>query len=348
MLGPLMLGLQGCELSAEERELLRHPLVGGVILFTRNYHDPQQLRALTQAIGELRQPRLLVTVDQEGGRVQRFREGFTRLPPVRRLGAIYDRDRRRGLWLARLSGWLMAIELRACGVDSSFAPVLDLDRGLSTVIGERAFHFDPQAVAALAGAYVIGMGRAGMEATGKHFPGHGSVRADSHCELPEDPRELAAISAQDLQPFAELARRGIAAIMAAHVRYPQVAAEPASFSPTWLREVLRHRLGFQGLVLSDDLDMLAAAGAGTAEERAAAALRAGCDLVLACNDRAAACHMLDHLPPPVADPVTQGRLLRMHGRGRPAAERLQASRQWRRAVAMVSAGADDPLADRQV
>ncbi len=344
-LGPLMLGLEGCELTSEERELLRHPQVGGVILFARNFLDPEQLRRLTAAVSVLRQPRLLVAVDQEGGRVQRFREGFTRLPPVRRLGAIYDRDPHRARWLARVTGWLMAVELRSSGVDLSFAPVVDLDRRLSGVIGDRAFHSDPDVVAELARAYVVGMRRAGMEATAKHFPGHGSVAADSHLELPEDPRGLTTILARDLRPFAHLARQGIAAVMVAHVLYPRVAPEPAGFSPTWIRQVLRSRLNYQGLVFSDDLDMAGAGAAGAPEDRARAALRAGCDMVLACNDRRAACRILDHLPPADDDPVVQLRLVRMHGRGRPENERVRRARQWRRAVKLVRAYDDEPLLD---
>lgn len=344
-LGQLMLGLEGCELSAEERELLRHPQVGGVILFARNYHDPEQLCRLTAAVRGLRRPSLLVGVDQEGGRVQRFREGFTRLPPVRRLGAICDRDPRRARWLARVTGWLMAMELRCLGVHLSFAPVVDLDRGISGVIGDRGFHRDPEVVAALAGAYVVGMRRAGMEATAKHFPGHGSVGADSHRELPEDPRELTTIMGRDLRPFAQLAHHGIAAMMAAHVLYPKVAPEPAGFSPTWIGQVLRRRLHYQGLVFSDDLDMAGAGAAGAPEDRARAALRAGCDMVLACNDRHAACRILDHLAPVADDPVVQLRLVRMHGRGRPDKERIWRARQWRRAVELVRSYDDEPLLD---
>ncbi len=223
-LGPVMLGVEGLELSAEERELLRHPQVGGVILFTRNYHSPAQVAALVAAIHALRQPRLLVAVDHEGGRVQRFREGFTRLPAVRRLGEIYDQERMRAKQLARVSGWLMAAELRAVGVDFSFAPVLDLDHGVSGVIGDRAFHHDPEAVADLAHAYMSGMQKAGMEAVGKHFPGHGGVAADSHHELPIDPRPYEALADADLLAFERMIHYGLAALMPAHVRYPAVDA----------------------------------------------------------------------------------------------------------------------------
>ena len=229
-LGPVMLGLEGPELSAQERELLRHPLVGGVILFTRNYQSPAQLTALTGVIHALRQPRLLIAVDHEGGRVQRFRDGFTRLPAVRRLGELYDQDRMRAKQLARGTGWLMAAELRAVGVDFSFAPVLDLDHGVSSIIGDRAFHSDPEAVADLAHAYVSGMQKAGMEAVGKHFPGHGGIAADSHLELPVDPRPLAVLETADLLAFERMIHYGLAALMPAHVRYPAVDDQPAGFS----------------------------------------------------------------------------------------------------------------------
>ena len=333
-LGPVMLGLEGLELTAVERELLRHPLVGGVILFVRNYQSPAQVAALTAAIHALRQPRLLVAVDHEGGRVQRFREGFTRLPAVRRLGEIYDQDRMRAKQLARVTGWLMAAELRAVGVDLSFAPVLDLDHGVSGVIGDRAFHQDPESVADLAQAYVSGMQKAGMEAVGKHFPGHGGIAADSHLELPVDPRPFAALAERDLLAFERMIHYGLAALMPAHVLYPAVDERPAGFSPRWLKDVLRRRLEFQGVIFSDDLDMAGACAAGAPPERAGAALAAGCDMVLACNDRHAAVAILDHLRY-ATDPVTQVRLIRLHGRGQSNPERLSRHPAWRRAVRLV-------------
>jgi beta-N-acetylhexosaminidase len=307
-----MLGLENPALSAEERELLQHPLVGGVILFSRNYHSPDQLGALLDSIHAVRQPRLLVAVDHEGGRVQRFRDGFTRLPAVRRLGDCYDSDPKRAKQLARTTGWLMAAELRAVGVDFSFAPVLDLDYGISTVIGDRAFHSDPRAVSELAQAYLHGMHKAGMEAVGKHFPGHGNVAADSHHELPIDQRAYADLAAADLVPFARLVEYGLAGIMPAHVVYTAVDDQPAGFSNRWLQDILRQQLGFQGVIFSDDLDMAGAGVAGTPPERAQAALAAGCDMVLACNDRAAAIAILDglHYSP---DPATHLRLIRFHG-----------------------------------
>jgi beta-N-acetylhexosaminidase len=329
--GPVMLDLQGTELAAEERELLRHPATGGVILFARNYASPDQLYRLVRAIHEVRAPSLIVAVDQEGGRVQRFRDGFTHLPPPGRYGRLYDADRQRGLDTARLAGWLMASELRACGVDLSFAPVLDLDRGLSSVIGDRAFHGDPEAVADLARAWVLGVHDAGMQAVGKHFPGHGSVAADSHHELPVDGRTLTDIELEDLVPFERLVRHGLGGIMPAHVVYPKADPRPAGFSEFWIRGVLRGRLGFQGVVFSDDLTMAAAAIEGGFPERARAALDAGCDMVLVCNNPAGAAEVLDALAD-YADPVAQSRIAHIHGRGGRDWPHLRADPRWREAV----------------
>ncbi len=330
-LGPVMLGLEGWALTAEERELLRHPQVGGVILFARNYQSPEQIMALTDAIHALRQPRLLIAVDHEGGRVQRFREGFTRLPAVRRLGEIHDQDPQRAKQLARVTGWLMAAELRAVGVDFSFAPVLDLDHGVSSIIGDRAFHHDPEVVADLAHAYRSGMQKAGMEAVGKHFPGHGGIAADSHLELPVDRRPYDALAMADLLAFERMIHYGLAALMPAHVLYPQVDDQPAGFSARWLKDILRRHLEFQGAIFSDDLDMAGAGLAGTPLERARVALAAGCDMVLACNDRAAAVAILKGLCA-APDPVSQVRLIRLHGRGRSNLERLRRNPVWQQAV----------------
>lgn len=340
-MGPVMLDLEGVELSAPEREMLRHPQAGGVILFSRNYESVEQLAALVAAIHEVRDPHLLVAVDHEGGRVQRFREGFTRLPPAAALGRAYDQDRQHGRALAVHAGWLMAAELRAVGVDFSFAPVLDLDHGLSGVIGDRAFHRDPAAVTALAQAYVRGMREAGMAAVGKHFPGHGGVRADSHLSLPEDNRTFERILETDLQPFARLADGVLAGIMPAHVRYAQVDDRPAGFSSYWLRSVLRERLGFQGAIFSDDLSMAGAESIGDYPARARAALEAGCDMVLVCNHPEGAAAVLDALARR-DDPVARARLARFHGRGQglsPASLRHHA--RWRSAVAALGALGDE-------
>ncbi len=331
-LGPVMLDLAGLEIGPEEREMLVHPLVGGVILFSRNYESPEQLQRLVAEIHALRDPRLLVSVDHEGGRVQRFRHGFTALPPARLYGRIYDRDRKRGRRLAELGGWLMASELRAVGVDFSFAPVLDLDRGVSEVIGDRAFHAQPDKVGDLAQAYVSGMRRAGMPATGKHFPGHGAVAPDSHVDLPVDGRAFADIEAEDLRPFERLIRAGMAAVMPAHVVYAAVDARPACFSARWLKEVLRGRLGFQGVIFSDDLSMQGARVMGDIVARGEAALAAGCDMVLVCNHPQDAARLLDGLGAH-DDPVSHLRLARLHERHGMDREALRASAEWQQAVA---------------
>ncbi len=300
-LGPVMLDLAGVELSAAESELLRHPLVGGVILFSRNYRSPRQLRELTAAIRCLRKPELLVAVDHEGGRVQRFQEGFSRIPPMRRLGEAWDRDRAAACTAAGDIAYVLASELLACGVDFSFTPVLDVDFGASGVIGDRAFHSDPEAIAQLSVALIAGLRAAGMASVGKHFPGHGHVRADSHLAVPVDARSFADIEAADLVPYRALIRHGLAAVMPAHVIYPQVDAHPAGFSSKWLRQILRGQLGFAGMIFSDDLSMEGASVAGGVVQRAHAALAAGCDMVLLCNAPESAAELLAGLAPAAID-----------------------------------------------
>jgi len=294
-LGPVMLDVAALELSAAEGELLRHPVAGGVILFARNYRSPEQLCELTAAIRALRKPELLIAVDHEGGRVQRFGAGFTRIPAMRRLGEAWHRDRAQACAAARDIGYVLAGELLACGVDFSFTPVLDVDFGASGVIGDRAFHSDPAAIAQLAGGLIAGLGEAGMASVGKHFPGHGYVRADSHLAVPVDERSRAEIEAADLVPYRTLINHGLSAVMPAHVIYPKVDAHPAGFSSTWLQQILRGQLDFDGMIFSDDLSMEGASVAGGVVERGAAALAAGCDMVLSCNAPDAASRLLDGL-----------------------------------------------------
>ena len=334
-LGPIMLDLKGVEMREEEREMLLHPLVGGVILFTRNYESPEQISKLVSDIHSLRTPHLIVGVDHEGGRVQRFRDGFTVLPSVTELGKRFDSDSAGTLKLAEQFGWLMAVELRSVGVDFSFAPVLDLDRGISDVMVDRTFHANPEAVGHLAYAFVSGMQKAGMVAVGKHFPGHGAVKADSHVDFPVDKRELDVIQAEDIQPFAHLIKNGLAGIMPAHVIYSQIDSQPAGYSSFWIREVLRGQLGFQGVVFSDDLSMKAASVAGDVVDRANAAIRAGCDMALVCNDPDAAISVLDGLAEH-SDPVAHVRLARMHGRHFVNRAKLLKDPQWHKAVNAVS------------
>jgi beta-N-acetylhexosaminidase len=285
--GPVVIDLVGQQLSAEDRERLLHPLVGGVIHFSRHYESPAQIRALNAEIHALR-PSLLIAVDHEGGRVQRFRDGFTPIPPMRTLGKQWDSDPEAALAEANRLGRIMADELTSHGVDFSFTPVLDLDHGGSSVIGDRAFHRDSLATAQLAVALITGMRERGMASVGKHFPGHGFVRADSHHEVPIDERSFAAIEADDLVPFAQLVDAGLDGVMPAHVIYPAVDAQPAGYSIRWLQEILRGQLGFDGMIFSDDLGMAGAHGAGDMLARADLALAAGCDMVLVCNDLPAA------------------------------------------------------------
>ncbi|MFT4198283.1 MAG: beta-N-acetylhexosaminidase [Pseudoxanthomonas sp.] len=277
----LVIGIAGTELSAQEHDWLQHDAVAGVILFARNYAAPAQLAELCAQIRASTARPQLVCVDQEGGRVQRFRDGYAVLPPLERFGARYARDPGGALEAAREHAWLMASEVRASGVDLSFAPVVDLARG-NRAIGDRAFHADPQVVAQFARAYVQGMHEAGMAATLKHFPGHGTVAEDTHFDEAVDPRPLAALEAEDLLPFAAGIDAGADAVMLAHVVYPAVAPEPAGYSPVWINDILRRRMGFRGVVFSDDIGMAAAFSAGGVKARVDAHLDAGCDVVLVC------------------------------------------------------------------
>lgn len=289
-IGVLMLDLEGPDLQEDEKELLRHPQTGGVILFSRNIENRQQVEALVAQIRAQR-PGILIAVDQEGGRVQRLREGFTRLPPMARFGELYKQQPEEARQLAYDTGWLMASEVLAAGLDFSFAPVLDLQTGVSEVIGDRAFAADPDALCILASAFMRGMHEAGMATTGKHFPGHGTVAADSHYALPVDDRSLAEITETDMQIFKRCMPQ-LDAVMPAHVLYPQVDDQCAGFSRRWLQDILRRQCGFDGVIFSDDLVMAAAASAGNMEQRVTRALDAGCHMLLVCNDREAAIEAL--------------------------------------------------------
>jgi beta-N-acetylhexosaminidase len=326
-LGPLMVDVAGKSLTPEDRELLRHPLVGSVILFTRNYENPEQLAALVADIRALRSAPLLVAVDHEGGRVQRFRSGFSVLPPARRIGLEFDLDAQQGLAMARSLAWLMASELRVLGVDFSFAPCVDLDYGVSEIIGDRAYHAEPEQVARLATAVVQGMRQAGMAATAKHFPGHGAVVADSHLALPVDRRELADL-APDLVPYRRLISNDLAAVMMGHVLFPAVDKVPASFSRRWVGEVLRGEFDFRGVVFADDLTMEGATVMGGVVARAEAALDAGCDILPVCNRRASVIELIDGLKL-LPGPASQMRILRMRGKEAPDRATLLASPEYR-------------------
>lgn len=325
-LGPLMVDIAGTALTAEDREVLRHPLVGGVILFTRNFASIEQLEALLREVRALRSPALLIAVDHEGGRVQRFRTEFTSLPAMRLIGHHYDQNAAAGRALARHCGWLMAAELLSVGIDLSFAPLVDLDYGVSTVIGDRAFHRRAEAVAELSLAFMLGMREAGMAATAKHFPGHGAVVADSHVALPVDRRARTDLD-DDLYPYRRLIANGLPAVMMAHVVYERVDSRPASFSPRWIEHELRGELGFVGAVFSDDLTMQGASVMGTMPERVAAALQAGCDMTLICNNRSGVLETLERLKFE-PDPLAGIRLARLRGRTQLSRAELLASERW--------------------
>ena len=282
--GPVMADIAAFRLTEEEKQRLLDPAVGGVILFRRNFQNIVQLKELTAEIKALRTPGLIIAVDHEGGRVQRFIEGFTRLPAMNVLGQIWDKDGASAAETVALQiGWVLATELSACGIDLSFTPVLDLDWGNCPVIGNRSFHRNPEAVTCLALALQKGLEKGGMKSCGKHFPGHGFVEGDSHLVLPEDRRSLSELETADLIPFRGMSREGMAAVMPAHVVYPQVDTKPAGFSEIWLKQILRHDIGFKGVIFSDDLTMEGACGAGGIKERARLSFEAGCDIILVCN-----------------------------------------------------------------
>jgi beta-N-acetylhexosaminidase len=294
-LGPAVVDVLGLALTDDDRARLAHPAAGAVILFSRNFEGSEQLCALTDEIARVREPALPVCVDHEGGRVQRFRAGFTAIPPMRALGRLWDRDRAAGRAAARAAGYVIGSELAAHGVDFSFAPVLDIDFGGSSVIGDRALHFDPTAVGALGASLVQGFADAGVAAVGKHFPGHGFAEADSHVDLPQDGRSFRDLQKKDLVPYVAAIQAGLAGVMPAHVIYGQIDSQPAGYSKYWLQQVLRGSLSFDGLIFSDDLSMEGASGVGDAAKRAYAALEAGCDMAMLCNDPAALDRLLESI-----------------------------------------------------
>lgn len=335
-----MIDIAGLTLSPGDKELLKHPAIGGVILFQRNYQSRDQLGELTRQIHAIRKPPLLIAVDQEGGRVQRFGAPLTILPPAARIGHRYDIDPAAANTLARACGWLMASELVACGVDLSFAPVVDIDHQLCSVIGDRAFHRHPQVVSELSCAFMAGMHEAGMAATAKHFPGHGGVTGDSHLTLPVDSRAYVDM-ADDLSPYELLIANGLDAVMMALVSYPAIDEQPASFSAPWIRGELRRQLHFPGAVFSDDLSMAGAAGIGNMSARVKAALNAGCDVVLICNDRDGVLSVIDRADR-YRDPASQARLASLHRRHTMTWEKLGYSAQWKRARELIDQSLDQP------
>lgn len=311
--GPVMLDIEGLQLTANDKKRLLHPLTGGVILFTRNFSSYQQLTTLIAEIRALRKPSLLVAVDHEGGRVQRFQQDFTRLPAMRELGKIWDKQPGRAKHLAQQVGYILAAELKASGIDLSFTPVLDIDYGQSCIIGDRAFHRKPQAIAELAHYLMLGLKAAGMMAVGKHFPGHGYIRADTHHEATIDDRAYADIEMDDLIPFRQMIHFGLAGLMSAHIIYPKIDKNPATFSEKWLKTILRDELQFEGCIFSDDLSMQAAVAYGSIIARAEAALRAGCDMILVCNNPQSVDELLAGLQWDVSA-VSLARMMRMHGK----------------------------------
>jgi beta-N-acetylhexosaminidase len=340
-LGPVMLDIDGLSLTPADRDLLREPAVGGLILFSRNYESPQQLTDLVDEVRTLRSPPPIVAVDHEGGRVQRFRDGFTAIPPMRVIGRQFRADPKSALALARQAGWLIAAELRACGIDLCFAPCVDLDWGVSDIIGDRAFHARAEVVAELAAEFSRGLRSAGMAAVAKHFPGHGAVVADSHEQLPVDRREYGDVL-DDMRPYDKLIGNGLlAGVMMAHIVYSQMDPLPAGFAPYWIQRELRSRLGFDGAVLSDDLSMKATRRYGTMPERARLALEAGCDMVLVCNDRDAAQATVRALKD-YSNPLSLVRLARLHGTGHAMRESLLASDEWHEAHAALSKWTEPP------
>ena len=336
-----MLDIDGLSLTPADRDLLCESAVGGVVLFARNYESPEQVIDLVAEIRALRSPPLIVAVDHEGGRVQRFRDGFSSIPPMSRIGRVFNRDSAAAEDLARQAGWLIGSELGATGIDLCFAPCVDLDWGVSEIIGNRSFHRRPEVVGDLAAAFSRGLRSAGMAAVAKHFPGHGAVVADSHLKLPVDRREYSDVL-DDMRPYDKLISNGlIAGVMTAHVVYRGLDEMPASFSDYWIQQELRSRLGFDGAVFCDDLSMKATREYGSMPTRARRALDAGCDMVLVCNDRPAAQKTVASLRE-YSNPLSLVRLARLHGTGHVMRETLLASEEWLHASSELQRWSEPP------
>ncbi|CAA9892914.1 Beta-hexosaminidase [Candidatus Methylobacter favarea] len=326
-IGPIMLDVEGLTLTQAEKEKINHPNTGAVILFSRNYQSPEQVTELISSIRRARSGTLLIAVDQEGGRVQRFQHGFTRLPPASSYGQSPE--------LAEPAGWLMAAELLGVGVDFSFAPVLDIDCCISKIIGNRSFSTDHKLATRLASSFRKGMKQAGMAATGKHFPGHGAVALDSHLALPVDDRDMDSIRAKDLLPFKQLIDEGLEGVMPAHVLYPRCDPKPAGFSRFWIQQILRTELNFSGTVFSDDLNMAGAASVGDFPKRARLAQEAGCDMILICNNPLAAEQVLEALPV-TRDPIREQRLGHMQGKPQLNREQLMKTEKWQTVSSLIT------------
>ena len=334
-MGPIMLDVLGTSLTEEDKELLQHPKVGGLILFTRNYETPEQLFDLTKEIRKAANKEFLIAVDHEGGRVQRFRPGFSKIPAMGKIWDMAKHDLIQAQYLATHCGTLMALEVQAVGIDISFAPILDVN-GISDVIGDRAFHHDPKMVTPLASAFIDGMSLAGMQATGKHFPGHGSIKDDSHIALPVDQRSRAEVEGFDLTPFKALIKHNnLSALMPAHIIFPEVDDQAVGFSRLWLQQILRKELSFDGVIFSDDLSMEGASCVGGYIERAEAAQQAGCDMLLTCNNRAGAIDVIDHANL-IIDPISNKRIERLLKKSASGWADLSTNKLWQQAQQVIN------------
>lgn len=322
-----MIDIRSFVLDEQEITMIKNPLCGGVILFSRNFSDKKQLNDLCQSIRAIKKPSPLICVDHEGGRVQRFHQGFISLPPMAELGKIYQENKQDAIEYSYNIGECIAMELQSCGIDFSFTPVLDINHGNSGVIGDRAFSHNPLTITTIAHSLMKGMQDNGMQAVGKHFPGHGYVKADSHLSLPIDDRDFDSIYTADLRPFKAMIQHNIAAIMPAHIIYQKIDPDPAGFSKFWLQDILRNKLEFEGVIFSDDLSMAGAKFAGSYIQRAKKALDAGCDMVLVCNHPAEANNILDNLDVDKIKNYNQAissmRLLRMHGKNITSYDKLK-------------------------